>query len=147
MIIRLASALLLATFFFASCKKDDVQKPASQVQHYLTAKTWQVEEITENYGTPKVLYKRGSPTNEDDHSLVRQTFKKDGTVVYVDQFGNSGSDGHYQLLDNDTKIKLSVDSFGGMMAIGHNLQVSANQFSYRLIDEEGYIQYTFTPAP
>ena len=146
-IIQLASTLLFATIIFASCNKEELEKPVPEVVIQLTAKTWQVEEVVDNHGTAKVLYKKGAPNNEDDHSLVRQTLRRDGSIAYVDQFGNSGTDGRYQLLENNTKIKLSVEGMGGLSTIAQNLQVSANQFSYRLVDEHGYTQFTFTPVP
>lgn len=145
-IIRLASALFLSTVLFSttSCnKEDELKKEPIEVQ-LLTAKTWQIEEVVEvtDGEPPHVTYKRGAANNEDDFSLVRQSFKKDGSIVFIDQEGESGSNGHYQLLENNM-LRLS---WGFITNIVEHTVIRENSFSYRLVHEDGYTQFTFSPA-
>ena len=141
--IRLTTAfiLLLTLFSTTSCDKDDdIRQEPIEVQ-LLTAKTWQIEEVAEvEEGIPNVVYKRGFPNNQDDFSLVRQTFKKDGSITYIDQQGQSGTNGRYQLLDNKM-MRLSVD---GLSTIVSNVVVRENAFSYRLVHDDGYTRFTFS---
>lgn len=145
-IIRITAAFLLASLFAVSCKKEDIKPiPAPTVKDLLTARAWQMEEVTDNHGTPQVLYKRGAANNEDDYSLVRQSFKADGSIIYVDQFGDRGSNGTYELVDNNTKIRLGMAG-NNFSVLAESLNVSATRFSYRLVDQDGYVQFTFSPA-
>jgi hypothetical protein len=146
-IIRITAALFLASIFAVSCSKKDVVKPvpAPTVKELLTARTWQMEEVTDNHGTPVVTYKRGAANNEEDYSLVRQSFKADGSITYIDQFGDAGTNGTYELLENDTKIRLGMTG-STLSVVAQNLSVSTTRFSYRLVDQDGYVQFTFSPA-
>lgn len=145
-IIRLTAALFLASIFAVSCKKEVVKPvPAPTVKERLTAKTWQMEEVIDNHGTPVVTYRRGAANNEEDYSLVRQSFKADGTITYVDQFGDAGTNGTYELLENDTRIRLGMTG-SNLSVIAQNLSVSNTRFSYWLVDQDGYVQFTFSPA-
>lgn len=144
--IRLATAFVmtLALFSTTSCdKEDDIRQEPIEVQ-LLTAKTWQIEEVAtvENDAPPRVTYKRGTPNNEDDFSLIRQTFKKDGSITYVDQFGDSGTNGRYQLLNNNM-LRLSIE---GLSTIVETVVIRENSFSYRLVHDGGYTQFTFSPV-
>lgn len=145
-VIRLASALFLSAVLFSatSCNKDeDLKQEPIEVQ-LLTAKTWQMEEVADviNGSTPHVTYKRGATNNEDDFSLIRQTFKKDGSITFIDQEGESGSDGRYQLLENNM-LRLS---WGFITSIVEHVVIRENSFSYRLVHEDGYTQFTFSPV-
>lgn len=145
-IIRLASVLFLSIALFSttSCNKDDdLKKEPIEVQ-LLTAKTWQIEEVAQVIDSepPHVTYKRGAANNEDDFSQVRQTFKKDGTITFIDQEGESGSNGRYQLLENNM-LRLS---WGFITNIVEHVVIRENSFSYRLVHEDGYTQFTFSPV-
>ncbi|HYH15262.1 MAG TPA: hypothetical protein VD794_08580 [Flavisolibacter sp.] len=144
--IRLASALLMTVVLFSttSCDKEDDIKQEPLAVQLLTAKAWQIEEVVsvEGDNTPHVTYKRGATDNEDDFSLVRQNFKKDGSITYIDQEGDSGSNGRYQLMANNM-MRLSVD---GLSTIVENVIIRENSFSYRLVHGEGYTQFTFSPV-
>jgi len=115
--------------------------PAAEL---LTAQTWQIEEVTMiDNGISDVTYKRGAANNDDDFSLVRQTFKTDGTITYVDQYGFTGKNGKWKLLENDTKLRLGMGDFS---VIVENVTVSENSFSYRTMNQEGYALFKFSPA-
>ena len=144
--MRLAATLILfvALFSTTSCnKEDDIRQEPIEVQ-LLTAKTWQIEEVAEvnKAGTIRITYKRGVYNNEDDFSFVRQTFTKNGSIIYVGQFGEAGSDGRYQLLNNNM-LRLSV---GLLTTIVEKVMIRENSFSYRLVHEDGYTQFTFSPV-
>lgn len=145
-IIRMTTAFFLASLFVVSCKKDDVKPvPAPTAKDLLTAKTWQMEEVTDNHGTPQVVYKKGAANNEEDYSLVRQAFKADGTITYIDQFGDAGTNGTYELLENNTRIRLGMTG-SSLSVVAQSLNVSASRFSYHLVDGAGYVQFTFSPV-
>jgi len=141
----LSFAALALSVSATSCKKDDSQ-PASTTKQALIAKTWQVETVIDYHGaTPNVLYQRGAANNEDDHSLVRQTFKADGSITYVDQFGTSGTDGRYELFDNDRKMKIGAASVG-FTTIVENVKANATQFAYTLNPGDGdSTRFVFSP--
>jgi len=144
-VIKFFSLTALVVSVFASCKKDDV-KQESVVKQALVAHTWQVEKVT-NYssGIPSVSYQRGTANNEDDFSLVRQTYKPNGSISYVDQFGSAGSDGSYELLNSDTKIKIGLASMG-LSVVGENLKLTATEFSYTLKFNDGdSTRFNFSP--
>lgn len=144
--IRLVTALILSVTLFSttSCNKDDeVPREPIEIQ-LLTAKTWQIEEVAmiETGGTPHLWYKRGAANNEEDYSLVRHTFKKDGSMTSIDQEGASSNDGRYQLLENN-RLRLTSD---GITMIFENVVIRENSFSCRLAQNNGYIQFTFSPV-
>lgn len=145
-LMRLATALILSVALFSttSCDKEDDIRPAPLEVQLLTAKTWQIEEVAEvnKAGAARITYKKGVANNEDDFSLVRQTFQKNGSITYVDQFGEAGSDGRYQLLKNNM-LRLSV---GLLTTIVEQVVIRENSFSYRLTHEDGYTQFTFSPV-
>lgn len=127
----------------ASCSKKDHQ-PANDAKSLLTAHTWQVEEAsyTES-GQKYVTYKKGAANNDDDYSKVRQTYKADGSVVWVDQSGDSGSDGRYELLNNNQQIKLI---YGGTVLTCDIVQLTATTFSYKIPIQDGFAQFIFSPV-
>lgn len=136
--------LIRCSFSATSCdKEDEVRQEPMEVQ-LLTAKTWQIEEVAEimDGEPPHVTYKRGVENNEDDFSLIRQTFKKNGSITYIDQEGASGSNGRYQLLSNHM-LRLSM---GFISTIVEHVVIRENSFSYRLVHEGGYTQFTFSPV-
>jgi hypothetical protein len=144
-IIYLTAALILTVTLFTttSCSKDKEDKPVSVEQQLLTAKTWQVEEVSETIdGNKKVTYKRGAQNNEDDFSMIRQSFKKNGSITYVDSFGASGTDGRYQLLSNQ-QMRLSI---GGLSTVVFAVTVQENSFSYKQEIQGGVLQFTFSPV-
>ena len=104
--------------------------PDSPTKQALMAHTWQMEMVAEyNSGVAHVIYQRGATTNDEDFSMIRQTYKSNGTVEYVDEFGDSGSNAKYSLLDNNTRIRLS---YSGLSVTGENFVVTDNQFAYTL---------------
>ena len=126
-IVLSLSALFLAVTFI-SCGKEN--PPVSATKQALMAHTWQMETVTDySAGTSYVIYQRGSTNNDSDFSMIRQIYKSNGTIQYVDEFGDSGSNATYQLLDNNTKIRIS---YGGLSVTGENLVVTGNQFAYTL---------------
>jgi hypothetical protein len=138
---------LLGIAFLASCKKAANETPAPTAQTMLTAKTWQMEKVTEvRTNTPTVVYQRGAATNQEDFSLVRQRFNSNGTMDYTDENGISGTNAHWELLDNNTRLKMT---FGGFGVSFEQFTISANQFSYKspFATATDYVLYTFTPAP
>jgi hypothetical protein len=143
--------LVTAVIFMAgmaSChsKDKEVTPPVTDVKTLLTAKTWQVNEVNEWDGTSKtVYYKRGAANNEEDYSAVRQQYRADGSIVYTDQEGETGTDGRYELLENNTRLKLSMPDMGRSVTV-NTLKVTNGEFSYRLATEAGYVQFTFEPA-
>jgi hypothetical protein len=134
-----AIAFLSAGLF--SCKKDTVESP---VKTALMAHTWRVENVTEyNTGVPTVNYQRGAQNNSDDYSLVRQKYNSNGTIQYVDQFGSSGNNGTYQLLDNDRKLKIG---FAGLTTTVESLKVTASEFAYTLkVGDNDSLRFVFSP--
>lgn len=129
-----------------SCRSKDkeVVLPLSEVKKMLIARPWQVNEVSEvqnNQNT--VVYKRGAANNEEDYTEVRQLFKEDGSIVYTDQEGETGSDGHYELLDNGNSLKLSIT---GLEVKVNTVKVTNGEFSYRLGTPDGYVQFNFGPA-
>lgn len=143
------SALVMALILVLSgtgCRSKDkeVVLPLSEVKKLLIARTWQVNEVSEvqnNQST--VVFKRGAANNEEDYTEVRQLFKEDGSIVYIDQEGESGSDGRYQLLDNGSSLKLSI---WGLEVKVNTVKVTSGEFSYRLGTPDGYVQFNFGPA-
>jgi len=114
-----------------SCKKDNdtIDSPTKQA---LTAHTWQMETVTDYQGaTFTVIYQRGAANNEEDFSLVRQTYKRNGSIQWTDEFGNSGSNGTYTLMENDTKIRIGI-SGSSIAVVGENLKVTATEYAYTL---------------
>src|SRR5690348_4761371 len=121
----------------SSCKKDDVPAKESQVKKDLMAHTWQMEKVIEYAsGNATVSYQRGATDNQEDYSMIRQTFKADGSITYVDQSGEEGTDGTYSLLNNDTKIKIGLASLG-LSVIGDNLKVDNTSFGYTINTMDG----------
>ena len=121
----------------SSCKKDDVPAKESQVKKDLMAHTWQMEKVIEyTSGNATVSYQRGATDNQEDYSMIRQTFKADGSITYVDQSGEAGTDGTYSLLNNDTKIKIGLASLG-LSVIGDNLKVDNSSFGYTINTMDG----------
>ena len=138
-------SLAVLVFGFTSCKKEDVQKE-SAAKKALTAHTWQMENVTAyTSGLPSVSYQRGAANNEDDFSLVRQTYTSNGTITYLDQFGDSGTNGTYTLLNNDTQIRLGLSSMGWSVT-GENLKLASTEFSYTLKHGDGdSTRFIFSP--
>lgn len=143
----LAFAVILAVTTVSCRSKDkEVTPPLTDIKTLLIAKTWQVNEVSEWDGTVKtVYYKRGAANNEDDYSAVRQQYKADGSIVYTDQDGETGSDGRYELLENNTRLKLSMPEMGLSITV-NALKVTNGEFSYQLGTPTGYVQFTFVPA-
>lgn len=139
-----AFIMSLVLFSTTSCDKEDNLRQEPMEVQLLTAKTWQMEEVVsvEPGNQPYVTYKRGAADNEDDFSLIRQTFKKDGSITYIGQEGESGSNGRYQLLGNNM---LSL-GLGGIPIIVEQVIIRENSFSYRLVHGGGYTQFTFSPV-
>lgn len=142
------AVITIVTMVFTSCKKDSTEPTQLSVSQMLTAKTWQVEEVTDHMGgNIDKLYKRGANNNQDDYSLVRQQFKTDGTITYTDEFGITGKDGLWELQDNNKKIKLNLPSMG-LSVVCEDVTVTANSFSYKLTyPGNGYVLFTFSPLP
>ena len=133
-IVFVAVAAILG---FSACKKDDVPAKESTVKKDLMAHTWQMERVIEyTAGNPQISYQRGSADNQDDYSMIRQTYKADGSITYVDQTGESGTDGNYELLNNDTKIRIGLSSMG-LSVIGDNLKVDNSSFGYTIKTFDG----------
>ena len=96
------------------------------------AHTWQMEKVIEyTSGNATVSYQRGAADNQEDYSMIRQTYKADGSITYIDQGGESGTDGIYELLNNDTKIRIGLASMG-LSVIGDNLKVDHSSFGYTI---------------
>jgi hypothetical protein len=122
---------------FSSCKKDDVPAKASIVKNNLMAHTWQMEKVIEyTSGNSTVSYQRGAADNQEDYSMIRQTYKADGSITYIDQGGESGTDGIYELLNNDTRIRIGLASMG-LSVIGNNLKVDHSSFGYTINTADG----------
>jgi hypothetical protein len=138
----LSLSVLALMLTFTSCKKD--KAPDSPTKQALMAHTWQMETVTGfSAGVPNVTYQRGASNNEEDFSMIRQTYKSNGTIQWVDEFGDSGSNATYSLLDNDTKIRLS---YSGLSATGENLVVTSNQFAYTLkYNSTDSTRFVFSP--
>jgi hypothetical protein len=120
-----------------SCKKDDVPAKESIVKKDLMAHTWQMEKVIEySSGNPSISFQRGAADNQEDYSMIRQTYKADGSITYIDQGGESGTDGIYELLNNDTKIRIGLASMG-LSVIGDNLKVDHNSFGYTINTGDG----------
>ena len=146
-IIRFGAASLLGLGLgITSCKKENTEQQMSAVQKDLISKTWQVEKVIDYAGgSPSILYQRNAIENTDDFSLVRQTYKANGSITYIDQFGESGTDGSYELLSNNTKIKLKLASIG-LSVTAENLKVTATSYSYTLKHAEGdSTRFIFSP--
>jgi hypothetical protein len=133
----IAFVAIAAILGFSSCKKDDVPAKESMVKKELMAHTWQMERVIEyTAGNSQISYQRGSADNQDDYSMIRQTYKADGSITYVDQTGESGIDGSYELLNNDTKIRIGLASLG-LSVIGDNLKVDHSSFGYTIKTLDG----------
>ena len=135
------SALVLI-LNFTSCKKD--KAPDSATKQALMAHTWQMGTVTEyNSGVASIIYQRGASNNDEDFSMIRQTYKSNGSVQFVDEFGETGSNAKYSLLDNDTKIRLS---YSGLSVTGENLVVTNSQFAYTLkYNSTDSTRFVFSP--
>jgi hypothetical protein len=121
----------------SSCKKDDVPAKESIVKNNLMAHTWQMEKVTDyTSGNSTVSYQRGAADTQDDYSMIRQTYKADGSITYIDQGGESGTDGTYELLNNDTRIRIGLASMG-LSVIGNNLKVDHSTFGYTINTGDG----------
>lgn len=131
----------------ASCgSKENTVSPVSGIKKLLTAQTWQINEVTDvQNGVSTPLYKRGASDNEEDFSAVRQLFKVDGSIIYTGQFGETGSNGKYELLDNDSRLRLSMPDWGFSVTVAA-LKVTSGLFSYQLGNSEGYTEFIFAPA-
>jgi hypothetical protein len=130
----------------SSCKKDDVPAKESIVKKDLMAHTWQMEKVIEyTSGSSTVSYQRGAANNQEDYSMIRQTYKSNGSITYIDQSGESGTDGIYELLNNDTKIRIGLASMG-LSVIGNNLKVDNNSFGYTINHGDGdSTRFVFSP--
>lgn len=138
---------LLGIALLASCKKSADVTPVPTVQAQLTDKIWRMEKVTEVHSsTPTVIYQRGAANNQEDFSLVRQQFNNNGTLSYTDENGISGTNSHWELLDNNTRLKIT---FGGFGVTFEQFTISAAQFSYKspFATATDYVLYTFTPVP
>jgi hypothetical protein len=121
----------------SSCKKDDVPAKESIVKNNLMAHTWQMEKVIEyTSGNSTVSYQRGAADNQEDYSMIRQTYKADGSITYIDQGGESGTDGIYELLNNETRIRIGLASMG-LSVIGNNLKVDHSSFGYTINTADG----------
>lgn len=109
------------------------------------AHAWHLYEVTELVSGKAIkVYRRGQTRNADDYSLVRHAFKKDGSLQYVDQFGNSGTDGEYDLNAADSKLKMAL---GAQNLIAEAVSISTERFEYTVkLSEEDAVRYTFSPA-
>lgn len=126
--IVLSISLLALSIGLISCGKENA--PASATKQALLAHTWQMESVTEfNSGAAHVAYQLGAANNDEDFSSIRQTYKNNGTIQYVDEFGDSGNNATYQLLDNKKKIRIT---YSGLSVTGESLVVNANQFAYTI---------------
>jgi hypothetical protein len=146
LIVTVATSIISLT----SCQKEvpAVTTPTPSKKQLLTAKVWVVDEVKETQnGTSVTLYKRGATNNTDDFSLVRNQYKNDGSIVWRDEFGDEGNDGRWELLNNDTQLKLSWP-IANMSVTVHDVTVTANSFSYKLIAAPGiYTTWKFIPQP
>lgn len=138
--------LLLALIVLsASCKKEPDSAPGNDPKYLITKYTWQVEavyEIKSNENADmRILYLRDAPYNEVNYSKVKRTFKSDSTFSYVDASGRSGSNGHYELLDNH-KFKFTMD---GETSICDDFIIAASMFSYKLPVQGGYLKFVYSP--
>lgn len=139
-------ALMLVVCSTSCRSKEDMVPPLSVIKRLLTAQTWQINEVFDvQNGVITPLYKRGATNNEEDFSAVRQLFKTDGRIIYTGQEGETGSDGRYELLENDTRLKLSMPEWGLSVTV-NAVKVTSGEFSYQLGTAEGYTQFTFVPA-
>jgi hypothetical protein len=143
--IKTFSIVFLLLAFFVSCTKEKVAINTPSGKSLLMAHTWQLEEVTELVaGKTIVVYKRSQERNADDFALVRQSFKEDGSILFVDQFGNTGNDGEYELNADGSKIKLSL---GAEQLAGEQVLINAQSFAYTVkLSEEDAVQYRFTPV-
>lgn len=143
----LSIAFMLTASLFTSCKKD-APTPAPTAQSMLTAKTWQVDEVKIYTASGTFTeYKKGAANNASDFSLVRQKYNADGSIVYTDDSGLSGNDGRWELLDNNTKLKVGLPSLG-ISVVCEGFSVTANTFSYKLhFSPTEYTQFNFIPVP
>lgn len=139
---------LVGIALLASCKKSADATPVPTVQAQLTDKIWRMEKVTEvrSGAAANIIYQRGATNNQEDFSLVRQKFNSNGTLAYTDETGASGTNSHWELLDNNTRLKIT---FGGFGVIFEQFAISAAQFSYKspFATATDYVLYTFTPAP
>jgi outer membrane biogenesis lipoprotein LolB len=139
---------LMGIALLASCKKSADVTPVPTVQAQLTDKIWRMEKVTEvrSGAAANIIYQRGATNNQEDFSLVRQQFKANGTLAYTDETGASGTNSHWELLDNNTRLKIT---FGGFGVTFEQFTISAAQFSYKspFATATDYVLYTFTPVP
>ena len=140
-----SSLVAMILLVFSSCKKDN-DVPVSPLKQALIANTWEVYKVIDRTNElVTVLYERGAPDNQEDYSLVRQQFRKDGGITYVDQFGMHGTDGSYKLHEKERKMEIGLASMG-LSTLVQNVQVNASTFSYALkADEENSTEFIFSP--
>lgn len=139
-------AVFFLLAFFVSCTKEAVSLHSPSGRSLLTGRTWQLQSVTEVVaGNATVVYQQGKTTNAEDYSLVRQSFLEDGGVRYTDQFGNTGTDGEYEMLEGGKKIRLAQ---GTQEVLGMQVYLGVNEFSYTVkISDEDAVQFRFWPIP
>lgn len=140
--------LSLFVFFvlagFVSCTRETVAINTPSGKSLLMAHTWRLQEVTELVAGKKiVVYRQGSGRNAEDYSLVRQSYKQDGTVQFVDQFGNVGTDGEYELSAGNHQIRLAL---GTENLVGEAVSIGTEHFTYTVkLSEEDAVCYRFCP--
>lgn len=139
------SAIVFLMSSFVSCSRESVGLNTPSGKSLLLAHAWHIAEVTELVSGKAIkVYSRGQQRNADDYSLVRHTFKKDGSLQYVDQFGNSGTDGEFDLNAADSKLKLVL---GAENMVAESVSISTERFEYTVkLSDEDAIRYTFRPA-
>lgn len=145
---RIAFALAFVSFLlagFVSCSKKLVSINTPSGRSLLLANTWQLAEVTEIVaGRQMPVYRRNAPANTEDFSLVRQSFKADGTVQYTDQFGHTGTDGEYELKQGGSKIRMAL---GGQDVVGEQVAMAPGHFEFTArISDQDAVKYRFEPA-
>lgn len=132
---------LFSVTLFSCTKEDPIPSPA---QKALTANSWQVERVTQyTDGAPEVTYLRGGQNNSDDFSLVRQTYKANGSIDWIDSFGDSGGNGRWQLLDGNRKLKLTMETLSTTV---ENVKLLTGVFAYTLkVGDGDSTRFEFSP--
>jgi hypothetical protein len=135
----------LVFFAMSSCQKEALTETSeSLIEKQLTAHTWQVEEVIATMnGQQFTVYTKGSPTNAEDYSRVRQRFLPAGLMHYTDTDGNAVTDGHWALRDNHTKLDMS-DPAGGQVT-GEEVTVNTTRLSYKFVDGADYFILKLIP--
>ncbi|WP_132055940.1 hypothetical protein [Pseudocnuella soli] len=138
------SAFLIVLSSFVSCSRESVGLNTPSGKSLLVAHTWHLAEVTELVSGKAIkVYRKGAARNADDYSLVRHTFKRDGSLQYVDQFGNSGTDGEYYLNAADSQLQMAL---GAQNLVAEAVNISTDRFEYTVqLSEEDAIRYTFSP--